>query len=84
MVTEIASNDGYLLQYFKMKDIPCIGIEPTHSTASVAISKGINLIEDFFSFELSKKLQKSDLILGNNVLAHVPDINNFVMGVKIY
>ncbi|ANN64904.1 class I SAM-dependent methyltransferase [Brachyspira hyodysenteriae] len=82
LVTEIASNDGYLLQYFKMKDIPCIGIEPTHSTASVAISKGINVIEDFFSFELSKKLQKSDLILGNNVLAHVPDINNFVMGVK--
>lgn len=82
LVIEIASNDGYLLQYFKMKDIPCIGIEPTHSTASVAISKGINVIEDFFSFELSKKLQKSDLILGNNVLAHVPDINNFVMGVK--
>ena len=82
LVTEIASNDGYLLQYFKEKNIPCIGIEPTHSTASVAREKGINVIEDFFGYELSKKLEKSDLILGNNVLAHVPDINDFVKGVK--
>ncbi|WP_300712346.1 class I SAM-dependent methyltransferase [uncultured Brachyspira sp.] len=82
LVTEIASNDGYLLQYFKEKNIPCIGIEPTHSTANAAKNKGIDVIEDFFSFELSKKLQKSDLILGNNVLAHVPDINDFVKGIK--
>ena len=82
LVTEIASNDGYLLQYFKEKNIHCIGIEPTHSTASVAKNKGIDVIEYFFSFELSKKLKKSDLILGNNVLAHVPDINDFVKGVK--
>ncbi|MEI0532269.1 class I SAM-dependent methyltransferase [Brachyspira pilosicoli] len=82
LVTEIASNDGYLLQYFKENNIPCVGIEPTHSTASVAREKGINVIEDFFGYELSKKLEKSDLILGNNVLAHVPDINDFVKGVK--
>ncbi len=82
LVTEIASNDGYLLQYFKEKGIPCIGIEPTKSTASVAKEKGIDVIEDFFGFELSKTISKSDLILGNNVLAHVPDINDFVKGLK--
>lgn len=83
LVTEIASNDGYLLQYFKEKDIPCIGIEPTMSTAEVAREKGIDVIEDFFGTALAHKLQKSDLILGNNVLAHVPDINDFVKGLKI-
>ena len=77
-VTEIASNDGYLLQYFQGKQIPCIGIEPTASTASVAKQKGIEVIEDFFNTNLAKNLKKSDLILGNNVLAHVPDINDFV------
>ena len=83
MVTEIASNDGYLLQYFQEKNIPCIGIEPTGSTAKVAKEKGIEVIEDFFDSSLAKNLKKSDLILGNNVLAHVPDINNFVKGMKI-
>ena len=82
-VTEIASNDGYLLQYFQEKQIPCIGIEPTSSTASVAKQKGIEVIEDFFNTNLAKNLKKSDLILGNNVLAHVPDINDFVKGLKI-
>lgn len=82
MVTEIASNDGYLLQYFKEKNIPCIGIEPTASTAKVAKDKGINVIEKFFGKVLAKDLKKSDLILGNNVLAHVPDINDFVIGLK--
>ncbi len=82
LVTEIASNDGYLLQYFKEKDIPCIGIEPTASTAKVAKQKGIEVIEDFFSSSLAQNLEKSDLILGNNVLAHVPDINDFVKGLK--
>lgn len=81
-VIEIASNDGYLLQYFKEKNIPCLGIEPTSSTATVAKEKGIDVIEDFFSHELSKNLKKADLILGNNVLAHVPDINDFVAGLK--
>ena len=82
-VTEIASNDGYLLQYFKKKNIPCLGIEPTASTAKVARGKGIEVLEAFFGSELAEKLEKSDLILGNNVLAHVPDINDFVKGLKI-
>ena len=82
-VTEIASNDGYLLQFFQEKLIPCVGIEPTSSTASVAKQKGIEIIEDFFNANLAKNLKKSDLILGNNVIAHVPDINDFVNGLKI-
>lgn len=83
LVTEIASNDGYLLQYFKEVHIPCLGIEPTKSTAKVAKSKNISVIEEFFSSKLAYTLDKSDLILGNNVLAHVPDINDFVKGLKI-
>ena len=82
LVTEIASNDGYLLQYFVESGIPCIGIEPTSSTAKVAKEKGIDVIEDFFGSNLATTLEKSDLILGNNVLAHVPDINDFVSGLK--
>jgi len=85
LVIEIASNDGYLLQYFKEKNIPVLGIEPTANTAEVAKEKGINTVVDFFSKNLAEvQLKgKADLILGNNVLAHVPDINNFVNGVKI-
>lgn len=82
-VTEIASNDGYLLQYFKEKNIPCIGIEPTNSTAKVAREKGIEVVEDFFGSTLANSLKKSDLLLGNNVLAHVPEISDFVKGLKI-
>ncbi len=87
MVVEVASNDGYLLQYFLGKDIPCLGIEPTDCTAQVAIAKGIPVIKDFFGTTLAKKLacegKSADLILGNNVLAHVPDINDFVEGLKL-
>jgi hypothetical protein len=87
LVIEIASNDGYLLQYFKQKDIPVLGIEPTANTAEVAISKGIGTVTDFFGVRLAKKLaaegRKADLLLGNNVLAHVPDIVDFVAGMKI-
>ena len=85
LVVEIASNDGYLLQYFKEKNIPVLGVEPTANTAEVSIGKGIKNIVDFFGSELATKelLGKADLILGNNVLAHVPDINDFVKGVKI-
>jgi len=83
LVTEIASNDGYLLQYFKERGIPCVGIEPTSCTASVAKSKGIKVIEEFFTADLAKKIEKSDLILGNNVLAHLPEINDFVQGLKV-
>jgi 2-polyprenyl-3-methyl-5-hydroxy-6-metoxy-1,4-benzoquinol methylase len=84
-VIEIASNDGYLLQYFKEKNIPVLGVEPTSNTAQVAIEKGIECKIDFFSSGLANKDLKNsaDLILGNNVLAHVPDINDFVKGVKI-
>lgn len=84
-VIEIASNDGYLLQYFKKLNIPVLGVEPTANTAKVAISKDIECIVDFFGEKLAdEKLKNSaDLILGNNVLAHVPDINDFVKGVKI-
>jgi SAM-dependent methyltransferase len=82
-VIEIASNDGYLLQYFKEKQIPCLGIEPTASTAKIAREKGIETLELFFGSQTSISLPKADLILGNNVLAHVPDINDFVKGMKI-
>lgn len=86
-IIEIASNDGYLLQYFKEKGINVLGIEPTANTASVAIEKGIKSIIDFFGVrlatELSNKDIQSDLLLGNNVLAHVPDINDFVGGMKV-
>ena len=80
-VIEIASNDGYLLQYMQERNIPCIGIEPTHATAQVSIEKGINTIEEFFGLSLAKDLPKADLIIANNVLAHVPDINDFISGI---
>ena len=85
LVVEVASNDGYLLQYFKQKNIPVLGVEPTANTAKVALEKGIENIVDFFGSNLAiNNLEgKADLILGNNVLAHVPDINDFVKGVKI-
>lgn len=83
-VVEIAANDGYLLQYFKAKGIPCLGVEPTSGTAAAARAKGIEIIEDFFGTRLAKKMVQqgiqADLTAGNNVLAHVPDINDFVQG----
>jgi hypothetical protein len=86
-VIEIASNDGYLLQYFKEKNVPVLGIEPTANTAEVAVSKGIETIVDFFGTRLATELVakgvKADLLLGNNVLAHVPDIVDFIAGMKI-
>jgi hypothetical protein len=86
-VIEIASNDGYLLQYFKERNIPVLGIEPTKNTAEVAISKGIDTEVEFFGTNFALKLEgkniKADLLLGNNVLAHVPDINDFVGGMKV-
>ena len=81
-VMEIASNDGYMLQYFKEKGIPHLGVEPCKSVADVAIMKGISTLTDFFNEDLGKKVPKSDLICMCNVLAHVPDINNFVRGIK--
>jgi SAM-dependent methyltransferase len=87
IVVEIASNDGYLLQYVRDKNIQCYGIEPTHGTAQVAREKGIEVVEDFFGVELASRLAKqgrqADLMIANNVLAHVPDINDFVKGFSI-
>src|SRR3990172_10596481 len=79
MVVEVAANDGYLLQYVKEKGIPCYGIEPTHSTAEAAREKGIEIIEAFFGVSKAKELaaqgRQADLMVANNVLAHVPDIS---------
>ena len=85
-VVEIASNDGYLLQYFLEQNIPVLGIEPTKNTAEVSRSKGIETITEFFGTELAESLVDkgiyADLLIGNNVLAHVPNINDFVAGMK--
>ena len=87
LVVEVASNDGYLLQYFGDKKIPVLGVEPTANTAKVAMEKGIDTVVDFFGVRLATRLasenKKADLLLGNNVLAHVPDIVDFVGGMKI-
>lgn len=87
LVIEIGSNDGYLLQYFKGGGIPCIGIEPTASTAAAARERGITTIEDFFgvtlAYTLAAESKQADLIAANNVLAHVPDINDFVAGFPV-
>lgn len=83
-VVEVAANDGYLLQYVKARGIPCTGVEPTASTAAAARAKGIPIIEEFFGMGLAKRMvaegQGADLTAANNVLAHVPDINDFVAG----
>lgn len=84
-VVELASNDGYLLKNFNRKNIPCLGIEPTASTADAAREIGIETLEEFFGTELAMNLstnKKADLIIGNNVYAHVPDINDFTLGIK--
>jgi SAM-dependent methyltransferase len=87
LVIEIASNDGYLLKNFLGTDIKAIGIEPTRSTAEVSKKIGIDVIQDFFGVRLAKKLLedniKSDLIIGNNVYAHIPDINDFTEAMKL-
>ena len=85
-VVEIASNDGYLLQFVKERGIPCLGVEPTASTAAAARAKGIETQEIFFGVTAAKKLAEhgwqADLMVANNVLAHVPDINDFIAGFK--
>ena len=87
LVIEVASNDGYLLQYFHQNNIQVLGIEPTANTAEAAKEKGVDSVVDFFGVRLAKELVakniKADLLLGNNVLAHVPDIVDFVGGMKI-
>ena len=86
-VVEVASNDGYLLQYFVRQNIPVLGIEPAANVAKVAVEKGVPSLVRFFGAELAKELAAqgrcADLVLGNNVLAQVPDLNDFVEGLKI-
>lgn len=83
-VVEVASNDGYLLQYVKGHGIPCLGVEPTAGTAQAARNKGLDVIEEFFSIDFARSLvasgKSADLMVANNVLAHVPNINEFVVG----
>lgn len=84
MVVEVAANDGYLLQYVIEQGVPCYGIEPTESTAQAARDKGVEIIESFFGVMTAESLlqqgRQADLMVANNVLAHVPDINDFVNG----
>lgn len=86
LVMEVASNDGYLLQYLQQRDIPCVGVEPTESTARVARERGIESLGEFFGLAFAQRFvaarRRCDLVLGNNVLAHVPDINDFVAGLR--
>lgn len=85
-VIEVAANDGYLLKNFLSAGIPCLGIEPTASTAQAAEKLGIPIVREFFGAQLAEKLaregRQADLVLGNNVYAHVPDINDFTLGLK--
>ena len=86
-VIEIASNDGYLLKYFKNKNIPVLGIEPAKNIANVAESSGVKTVKGFFNtklaYELANEGEQADLIICNNVLAHVPNLNDFIKGLKI-
>lgn len=86
-IVEVAANDGYLLQYAKARAIPCLGVEPTTSTANAARTKGIEIVEAFFGVTLAERLvaqgKQADLTAANNVLAHVPDINDFVAGFSV-
>ncbi|HEX6891391.1 MAG TPA: class I SAM-dependent methyltransferase [Chryseolinea sp.] len=86
LVSELASNDGYLLQYFAERNIPVLGVEPAANVAEYAIKRGIRTETKFFGLNTAKQLVakygKTDLLIGNNVLAHVPDINDFVSGMK--
>jgi SAM-dependent methyltransferase len=86
-VVEIAANDGYLLQFVKERNIPCTGVEPTANTAAAARAKGIPIIEEFFGVKLASEMaakgMQADLLVANNVLAHVPEINDFVSGFRI-
>ncbi len=86
LVIEVAANDGYLLKNFVASGIPCLGIEPTASTAAAAEALGIPVLREFFGQTLAQRLlgegRQADLILGNNVYAHVPDINDFTLGLK--
>jgi SAM-dependent methyltransferase len=86
-VVEVAANDGYLLQYVRARNIPCTGVEPTAGTAAAARARGIPIVEDFFGVRLAQELaaqgKQADLTIANNVLAHVPEINDFAAGFAV-
>ena len=87
LVVELASNDGYLLQYFVEQNIPVLGVEPAANVAAYAEKKGVRSVVKFFGEATAKEIKSefgsADLLLGNNVLAHVPDLNDFVAGMKV-
>jgi 2-polyprenyl-3-methyl-5-hydroxy-6-metoxy-1,4-benzoquinol methylase len=87
LVAEIAANDGYLLQYVQARGIPCYGVEPASGVAAAARAKGIDIVQDFFGYALASRLagegRRANLVVANNVLAHVPDINDFVAGIAV-
>jgi C-methyltransferase C-terminal domain/Methyltransferase domain len=87
LAVEIASNDGYLLQHFLPKNVPVLGVEPAANVAKVAVEKGIPTLVKFFGVHTARDLaaegKRADLLIGNNVLAQVPDLNDFVAGMKI-
>jgi len=84
-LVELASNDGYLLQHVQAADVRCLGVEPTASTAAAALARGIPTIQEFFGLDRARKIVaehgKADVVAGNNVLAHVPDLNDFMAGI---
>jgi SAM-dependent methyltransferase len=83
---ELASNDGYLLQYFVERGVPVLGVEPAANVAAAAVERGVPTLVEFFGVATAERLaaeRKADLLLGNNVLAHVPDLNDFVAGMKL-
>lgn len=82
-VIEVASNDGYLLRNFVAAGIPCLGVEPTRGTAEAAQTLGIPVLQAFFGQDMARDLEQADLIIGNNVYAHVPDINDFTRGLQV-
>jgi SAM-dependent methyltransferase len=85
-VVELASNDGYLLQYFIERGVPVLGVEPAANVASAAVERGVPTVVEFFGVQTARALsetRRADLLLGNNVLAHVPDLNDFVQGMKV-
>lgn len=88
LVAEIASNDGYFLQYFKARAVPCLGIEPAANIAKVAREQGIETLVEFFGHDLARRQaeagRQADVILGNNVFAHAPDTNDFVAGLRAF
>jgi SAM-dependent methyltransferase len=87
LVVEVASNDGYLLQYFKQLDVPVLGVEPAKNIAQVAEARGIPTINEFFDEHLAKRIcdsgKQADVVIGNNVLAHVAHLHSFVEGIKV-